>query len=110
MAAEAALAAMVQVELAHKAVPVVPDEVAISTCMTIGIRRTMDESLFPRTSLGVLKSTVTGILLMGMEGTKTVEPIGQLLGKACKSNHLEYICGLMCRQSWPEPFPEGKIG
>ena len=99
MAAEAALAAMVQVELAHKAVPVVLDEVAISTCMTIGIRRTMDESLSPRTSLVVSKSTVTGILLMGMGGTRPVEHIGRSQGKACKSNYLEYKCGLICADS-----------
>ena len=101
---------MVQVVLAHKAVPVVVEEVAISMCMTIGIRRTTDESRFQRTSLGVLKSTVMGILLMGMGGTKQVEPIGRSLGKACKSNHLKYECGLMGADSLGlSPFLREKL-
>ena len=110
MAAEAALAAMVQVAPAHKVVPVVPDEVAIFTCMTVETRRTTDGSLFRRTSLGVSKSTAMGILLMGMGGIKTVERIGRSLGRACKSIQLKYKCGLMDADSLGlSPFLREKL-
>ena len=110
MAVEVALAAMVQVALARKAVPVVQEGEAIFTCTTIGIRRITDESLFPRTFLGVLKLTVTGTLSMGMGGTKAVEPIGRSLGKACKSNHWKYRCGLMGADSLGlSPFLREKL-
>lgn len=110
MAAEAVLAVMVRGALAHKVVLGVLGEVAISMCMTIGIRRTMDGSLFLRISLGVLRLMVRGILLMGMGGIRIVELIGRLLGRACKLNLLKYKCGLMDADSLGlSPFLREKL-